>query len=195
MTLHVICTVYNRTIPLRMLIDCFLVQNNPNWKLYIVCDGPASEGVKKIIEGYKTEPRITFIQTPHRLQKWGHPNRKMMLERLSGMKDDYVLITNDDNYYMLVFVDHFLGSCGKDTGMVYCNTIHNGMDYGILYTRIKVNSIDMGSFIVRLDVAKVVGFNHMVLQADGIYAEECARYCQDHRLAIKYIDKPLFVHN
>jgi hypothetical protein len=53
----------------------------------------------------------------------------------------------------------------------------------------------MGSFIVRVDIAKKIGFKSMELNGDGAYAEECANFCTRIRLKINYIQKPLFVHN
>jgi hypothetical protein len=53
----------------------------------------------------------------------------------------------------------------------------------------------MGSFIVRLDVAKKIGFTSYCEVADGIYAEECAAECKKQGLQIMGINKSLFIHN
>jgi hypothetical protein len=119
----------------------------------------------------------------------------MMLQELCGEPDDYVLITNDDNQYVPVFVEYMLKCCGENVGFVTCDTIHNYFGYDILASEIKVGAIDMGSFIVKLDVAKAVGFNHMENVADGMYAVECANECQKRGLSVKGIRKPLFIHN
>jgi glycosyltransferase involved in cell wall biosynthesis len=194
MILHIVVTAYNRTIPLRLLIDSFILQTDKRWKMHVVHDGPATDGVLSIMKLYKDDPRILFKETPVRQNQYGHPIRKMMLKELTGEKDDFVLITNDDNYYVPTFVSDFLSKT-KRAGMVYCDTLHSYMQYKVLYTRLKVNYIDMGSFIVRLDIAKSVGFISMKLNADGLYAEQCVRVCNARFLAINYIDKPLFVHN
>jgi hypothetical protein len=79
--------------------------------------------------------------------------------------------------------------------MVVCNTIHSYMKYDILSTQIKENFIDMGSFIVKLDVAQEVGFNHTHVSADGRYAVECLKRCQERGLIPVKINKAIFYHN
>jgi hypothetical protein len=172
-----------------------MVQTNPNWQLHIIHDGPALTDVKQVIKLYKHESRVHYEETFKRNACWGHPNRKMMLEKIQTADGDFILMTNDDNYYVPVFVEYFLNKCSTNAGMGYCNTIHNYMKYSVLYTRVKENYIDMGSFIVRADIAKSIGFKHMHEQADGRYAEECAASCLEKHLSVMYIDKPLFVHN
>jgi hypothetical protein len=196
--LHVICVAYQRAIPLRILIDSFKVQTNPCWILYIIHDGPAPEDVKEVVSLYKNDPRIFFSETPTRLGKYGHPNRDAMLKRLALNHRDFVLITNDDNYYVPVFVEMMMKyghSPANPVGMVYCDTVHSYFQYNVLQSQVKKDHIDMGSFIVRVDIAKKIGFKSMELNGDGAYAEECANFCTRIRLKINYIQKPLFVHN
>lgn len=192
--IHIICSAYERVIPLRMLVDNFIIQTNPDWLLNIVYDGPAPQNILDIILAYN-EPRATFIQTPERMGEYGNPNRKMMLEKITGADDDYVLLTNEDNQYVPAFVEYFLRECQSDVGFVYCNTIHNYMGYETLFTELRVLHIDLGSFIVRLDVAKKIGFNHSGPIADGVYAEECVNECRARGLKIVQINKSLFIHN
>ena len=192
--LHVICTVYKRHKTLRLLLDCFQVQTMPNWRLYVVHDGEATKEVRDVIAQYKDDDRIEFIETEERKQMYGHPNRRMMLDSIKGGKDDFVLITNDDNIYLPCFVEYFLKECNPNTGMVYCDTVHSVLGFGVLKTILKESYVDMGSFIVRLAVAQRVRFRHMHYSADGKYAEECLRECNKRKLVARYIPKPLFVH-
>jgi hypothetical protein len=194
MTIQIIVVAYQRAIPLRILIDCFLVQTNRNWMMHIIHDGETPQDVKDVLALYN-DPRITFRETTRVNGLWGHPNRKLMLNQLTGNSDDYVLITNDDNYYVPMFIELFTDKCSYGTGMVYCNTIHNYIRYDILRTQIKECQIDMGSFIVRVDVAKKIGFIHQHEQADGTYAVECAEECRKRKLRAAYIDKSLYIHN
>ena len=194
MKIEIICVAYRRAIPLRIMIDCFLVQTNPNWSMHIVHDGPAPDDVIDVIALYD-DPRITFCETPQINGLWGHPNRRWMLEQLPINGEDYVLITNDDNYYVPKFVELVLNEVRKNVGFIYCNTVHSYMCYDVLVTRIKECSIDIGSFVVRLDVAKKIGFQHMYETADGRYAEECAVICLVRKLKLIHIDKPIFIHN
>jgi len=194
-TLHVIVTVFNRDVPLKILLDSFLVQTHPQWLLHIIHDGPAPQSVKNVVNLYN-DPRIQYYETPKVNGLWGHPNRNIALRQLSLNHRDYVLITNDDNYYVPKFVEYFMKECRKeDVGLVYCNALHSYLDYNILNTEIRENLIDMGSFIVKLDVARKVGFSHTHFSADGTYAVECANYCRLRRLRLVHIPKCLFIHN
>lgn len=194
-TLHVIVVAYCRAIPLRILIDCFLVQTNPNWILHIVHDGPAPQEVKDVIALYN-DPRILYFETPSVNGYYGHPNRGLILKQLTLNHRDCVLMTNDDNYYVPKFVEYILKEYRKeDVGFVYCNTVHSYYEYNLLISEIAENHIDMGSFVVKLDIAKRIGFHHIHLSADGTYAVECANYCRLRRLRIIHIAKPIFIHN
>lgn len=188
-------TAYDRPICLRMGCDGFLLQTDPHWILHVVYDGPAPKAIKDVMALYKDEPRILFRETPVKLNDFGHPNRKMMLETLEYEPDDYVLITNEDNYYVPTFVEQFLSKCDTNVGFVFCFTLHSYLQYGVLQTRIEENYIDMGSFIVKFAVAKEVGFNHVHLSADGTYAVECATECKKKGMLLRYIAKSLFIHN
>lgn len=195
-TLHVICTAFERPIHLRRICDCFLLQSCENWKLTIVHDGKAPQKIIDVMNEYVTESRITFVQTEERVGNFGHPNRKRFLQEIKGEKDDFVLITNEDNIYVDVFVEYFLRETNKaNVGMVFCNTIHSYSGYDILNTQVRENYIDMGSFIVRLSVAQETGFNHLHLSADGRYAVECYKKCQEQRYIAIKINKALFIHS
>lgn len=197
MILHVICTSFNRPIQQRILIDSFMVQTNPMWKLYIIHDGPAPSQLKDIVN-YYTDPRIKFIETETINGNYGHSNKNKILGMLPLNHSDFVLMTNDDNYYVPRFVEFMTRRCSslsRKVGLVYCDTVHSYLNYELLKTQLKENFVDMGSFIVRIDVAKKIGFNQIHLSADGTYAESCANFCKKVRLEMIYIPKPLFIHN
>jgi GT2 family glycosyltransferase len=194
MKIHVIAVAYRRPEPLEILVKSFRVQTNKNWTLRIIHDGPPLDGMEEFCESLK-DPRIEFDYTKNVNGFFGHVNRSMMLQNTEAESGDYVLITNDDNYYVPLFIEIMLEMCNPKVGFVFCNTVHNYMRYDVLQTQIRVGRIDMGSFIVRVDVAKAVGFNHTVEVADGIYAEECAAECRKRGLMIVGIPKPLFIHN
>jgi len=192
--LKVISVAYHRLYGLQILINSFILQTNPNWELHIIHDGIAPPSVSNVIESC-IDPRIIFKQTEEVFGNYGHPNRKKMLAEMEGTIDDYVLMTNDDNYYVPVFVDKMLKKVSRATGIVYCDTIHSHFDYNVHHSKLKEHHIDIGAFIVRLDVAKAVGFNHIHFSADGVYAEECDRYCMRRGLQRVYLPQPLFIHN
>jgi len=192
--LKVIVVAYKRVIPLRMLIDCFMVQTSPSWELHIIHDGPAPDEVCEVI-GLYDDKRVNWYQSAKREGKYGHPNRKKMLQNVKAGNDDFILITNDDNLYTPIFVQKILDNATKSIGLIYCNMLHNYYSYDVLNTQLKINLIDMGAFVVRADIAKKVGFNSTKFEADGIYAEECAKYCTDHKYRIIKLENILFIHN
>jgi hypothetical protein len=156
-------------------------------------DGKIPEHTQNIMSLFG-DKRIKFTNSKRRNGRWGHPNRKTLLKNLEAKKDDFVLITNDDNMYVPVFVDAILSSIKKDTGFIMCNVLHSYIGFDVMETKLKENHIDMGSFAVRASIAKKVGFNHVNFSADGKYAEDCGKYCYDNHFKILHIKKPLFIH-
>jgi hypothetical protein len=194
MTLHIITVAYGRPIQLRTLIDCFLVQTDNRWMLHIIYDGPAPQEVQEVI-GLYNDNRVNFYCSEHRNGNYGHPNRRKMLEKLKAEPDDFILMTNDDNYYVPLFVEYMLQQGTHTVGIVYCNTTHSHFQYREQVTQLKENFVDMGSFIVMARVAKAAGFKYDDFSADGKYAEECALYCRANSLQTIHVPKCLFIHN
>jgi GT2 family glycosyltransferase len=193
-TLQIICVAYQRPKEIKLLISSFIVQTNPHWLLYIIHDGPTPQEITKVVTEFQDE-RLILCESKERKGKWGHPNRKMMLEKIACNPDDPILITNDDNFYIRTFVDKMLTGMTKSVGMVYCDMLTNYYDYDIIRCIPKVNYIDMGAFVVRADIAKKVGFNSVKIQADGEYCEEVVKYCKENNYRVLKIDKVLFIHN
>ena len=195
MKLHIICVAYERVIPLEILVRSFMVQTNPNWVLHVVYDGPTPPEILNIKVPFKDDKRVRFYESEERYGCYGHPNRRSMLQTIETEKGDFVLLTNDDNYYVPVFVEYMLGIVKKKTGIVMCNTVHSHAGYDINFSELRENSIDIGAFIVREDIAKTTGFNHDHFSADGTYAEECHRNCLKFGSIAVKINKALFIHN
>ena len=193
MKLQVLCVAYNRPIELMELCLCFLRQTNPNWELTIMYDGVVPKQIQDIMNLFGDE-RIHFTHSEKRNQLWGHPNRKTMLEALQCDPGDFVLMTNDDNVYVPIFVDVML-EAANNAGIVMCDTLHSYTRYTPHISELRECGIDMGAFIVRADVAKAVGFNHTHFSADGRYAQECGAYCKKIDLPIRHVKHLLFIHN
>ena len=195
-TVKVIVVAYQRPIRLRIMVDCFLVQVDPAWELYVIHDGPASQEIIDAME-LRKDSRIHFCQTEKVNGKWGHPNRALMLKQIKADPDDYFLITNDDNYYVPTYVKKVRQVMEQEAfGIIYYNTLHNYWDYTVHQSKLKEAYIDMGALIVRADVAQKVGFQHDNISADGKYAEDCLLYCQLNGLKTIYMPNcTLFIHN
>ena len=190
--LKVLVVAYQRVLPLRIMIDCFRVQTDPHWEMHVIHDGPAPEEIKQLMPDDK---RVIFYETRQRLKNYGHPNRRYLLNNVQAGTNDFILITNDDNYYVPEYVSYVRKAAAADVGIVYNDCLHNYYKYDVLKAKMQTNFIDMGSFIVRADAAKAVGFTSDAFHADGIYAEACALYCVNHNLKVQYIPKALFIHN
>jgi hypothetical protein len=197
MIIHVIIAAWKKAIATRGLIDSILLQSCKLWKVYVVHDGPPEPdfAALKDYPEYQ-DPRIGFYNSEVKFGCYGHLNRKMFLESLIGAPDDFVLITNCDNYYVPYFVDIMLKECRSDVGIVYCNTVHSHQNYDLQVSQLRLSYIDMGAFIVKLSIAQEVGFKHYNYPAaDGLYAEECLAKCTEKHLRAVHVNKPLFVHN
>jgi len=201
MKIHTICVAYERPKELKILIGSFLVQTSKNWVLHIVYDGPPPQDIIDVVAPYVNkessdyDERVNFYQSPERYQNYGHPNRRTMLETIPVNPGDFILMTNDDNYYVPVFIKKMTEACKKGVGIVYCDTVHSHADYDVHVSQLRENGIDMGAFIVRADVARSTGFNYDHFSADGVYAEECLQTCIRRKLLAIKIKKPLFIHN
>lgn len=193
--LQIICVAYNRPTELEVLCKSFQLQSVNDWVLHIVYDGPAPDNIINIMNPILKDIRIHFYQSPERYGKYGHPNRKTMLEALKCEPRDYILMTNDDNYHIAKSVEYILNVAKWNIGIIYWNTLHSYMNYDVHISELKENSIDMAAFAVRADIAKMTGFNHLHLSADGAYAEECLSTCTVKRLKTVKINKCLTVHN
>ena len=194
LNIHVIMVAYERYIPLEIAIRSFLIQSSPNWVLHIVYDGKAPQRILDIISLVE-DKRIHFYESEERYQNYGHPNRKTMLQTIETNPGDFILMTNDDNYYVPVFVEYMLNAVRARIGIIYCNTVHSHMGYDIHYSELREQGIDMGAFMVREDIAKQTGFNHIHFSADGAYAGECLQTCIRYRLKTVKVNKALFIHN
>lgn len=194
MKLHVICAAYQRVIPLRILIDSFLDQTNSNWKLYVIHDGPIPKEVKLIMNRY-SDDRITFSYTETRNAQSGFGNRDMMIKSIIGDLDDFVMSTNDDNYYVPTFVDEMLKLITPTAGIIYCNMIHSHFGYSLLSTILQKYYIDMGAFAIKLTLAKKIGITDRTDVADGVFVEACLKECNRVGMTTHKSEKILFIHN
>jgi hypothetical protein len=141
------------------------------------------------------DARISFVSSPERVQKWGNPLRRFHLGTLQGEIDDYVLITNHDNYYVPRYVEFMLASGNMDTGIIYCNTVHSHLTYSGQISELKVGKIDGGALIVSLPMAQAVGYKNNTGHADGLYARACKNEAVKRGLKTVHINKYLFIHN
>jgi len=197
--IQIICVAYERPVELQTLINSFILQTDQRWVLHVVYDGPAPQKILDIVEpfisGSRKDSRVRFYQSPERYQKYGHPNRRTMLQSIECKAQDFILFQNDDNYMVPRTVEFIMKEIKFNTGIIYWDTVHSHMEYNLHISYLAENFIDMAAFCVRADIAKKTGFNHDHFSADGTYAVECLNTCNRMRLKTVKINKPLLVHN
>jgi hypothetical protein len=197
---EVICVAYRRYGPLRVLVQSWLNQSATNWRLRVIHDGADAE-FERIMIGYVAlaPDRISYHQTATRHNDYGHSLREMGLREASG---DYVLLTNDDNYYVprfLEFVNEAI-SQGRPEVVMY-DMVHShdhpGLRplpaYSYFQTQYSRGNIDMGAAIVRGDLARLAGFRDHTHDGDATYFEDVARAAG--KVTVAKIPRVLFVHN
>ena len=199
--IDVICVTYNQDGPIQVLVQCFLNQTAPNWKLHVIHDGPNPAFIE-IMNKYVNaqEQRISFVCTENRFNDYGHSLRAQGLKSVTG---DYVLITNGDNYYVPRLID-FLTQAIIQTNadvvmfdMVHSHNCPGGRQqppYGFFKTEYRRGDIDMGAAVVRSDLARAADFCDKSFAGDATYFEDVAKIKGD-RTTIAKINQVLFVHN
>ncbi len=170
------------------LLYSILAQTYQNFEVIIHHDGPLDDPtLKEQIE--KLSSKIKLLDNLERKQAWGHYHRHPTA--LIEPHADWVVFTNDDNYYVPVFLERALNTARiSQSGMVYFDTVHSHYNYDTLNVTPAISRIDIGSFIVRMDLVKDTPWTSYEGIADGIYAEKLAKSTN----AIK-TPGVLFVHN
>jgi hypothetical protein len=109
--------------------------------------------------------------------------------------EDWVIMTGEDNYYMPVFVDHFLNSVTPQSHFVFCNMVHNWTDhqYYPIDCEPSWGKIDIGNFMVKRENGQRIRLDVKNEQADGEFVEKYLKKFPEGEV-IK-INKILYVHN
>jgi glycosyltransferase involved in cell wall biosynthesis len=193
--LDIIAVTYGQDEILKCFINCIKAQTNDNWTLHIVHDGPNQAlGEDLRDNGYLVKEKVIFYESERRTGHHGHFLRSWALKNV--VTREYVLITNGDNYYVPVMVDHVLQS---PADFIYFDCIHNypspvfhnRSSYGYLTAELRFGHIDMGCVAIKSSLAQKVGFNHSHPCADWDYFKEVLAT----QPTTRRIDKILFVHN
>ena len=191
----IIAVTYGQNEILKCFINSIKSQTSNNWRLVIIHDGPNPTLHNELInEGYLNSDKIEFIEYPVRTEYYGHLLRKWSLENV--IKNEYVLLTNGDNYYTPTMIDEV---SKRTEDLIYFDLVHshktphnsNNSTYGYMNSELITSRVDMGNVVIKSEIAKKVGFNSIVFNADWIYFKEVLELSP----SIFKIDKVLFVHN
>jgi glycosyltransferase involved in cell wall biosynthesis len=192
MKIEFIIPTYNRHHHLMAVISSIFAQTNPNWSIHVVADCPPEGSLDKIIEFYKNNNKIKFTILDKRYNDWGHTPRNYGLK---VAKQEWVIMTGEDNYYVPTFVDEFLKVATQNTVFVYSYMVHNWTknEYIAMKSEPKLGHIDIGNFMIRKRLAKDMELDVTEINADGIFVE---RYLKMYPIGKrKLIKKYLYVHN
>lgn len=195
MRFTIIIVAYKRYNPLRCLLFSLLSQTYQNFDVIIIHDG-ADEGYGEIVHEFMEYTNIRFYSSHERYNDWGHSLRNI---GLSMAKGDFIINTNDDNYYTPNYLQELNDTILNNPGcnFVYYDMIlshnntenHNHKDYGLFLPRIQHSYMDVGQFAIKRDTIDGHKFGTNA-DADGTLIEEIKT-----KLIPVYINKVLFVHN
>jgi len=197
--LEVICVTFNQVNQLRCLVASLACQTDLGFTLKIIHDGPSSETRECVNELQRMFPNLQIIyqETSLRFNDYGHTLRDI---GLSEAVQEYVLLTNGDNYYVPIFIEEIRKSITEENPeIVYFDMVHshlikdlpNPIGYQALITEPRINRIDIGSFVFRRVLGQSIGFKERGFAADGIFFEALKATGPK----IVKISKVLFVHN
>ena len=191
----IIAVTYGQNEILKCFINSIKSQTSNNWRLVIIHDGPNPTLHNELKnEGYLNSDKIEFIEHQLRTEHYGHFLRKWSLENV--INNEYVLLTNGDNYYTPNMIEEV---SKRNEDLIYFDLVHshktphnnNKSTYGYMNSELVSSKVDMGNVVIKSELAKKVGFNSIVFNADWIYFNEVLQLSP----TTFKIDKVLFVHN
>ncbi len=191
MKIEFVIPTYNRNLQLLGMISSVYSQTNPNWSIHVIADAP-HDGFESIASSFGDDTRIRFSMLNGPNKDWGHTARNYGIE---CAKEEWLVMTSDDNYYFPNFVQEFLAVVDDDTNFIHCDFFHNHFKWERQESKIELNKIDIGNFATRTLYAKQLRLDKSKINADGYFAlEYVEKFCKLPKI-IKKLDKALYVHN
>lgn len=195
--IHVVS--YQRPAALACLLNSLSCQRDQNFDVCITHDGLHDHTLHVVQNWAQTHAINTQLKfTSQRMNMWGHP---MRAQAIAECEHDYMLLTNDDNYYVPIFTQTMMHNLLiNQADLVMCDMIHSHnwpggrpqAPYNLFVTEPKLMHCDIGCFITKTSLAQQVGFTHCDQSwADGVFVDKLIQ------LNIKWVKVPqvLFVHN
>lgn len=191
MKIEFIIPTYNRPNHLMCLLNSLMAQTSDRWTAHVVADCPPDGTLDKIIEYFKNETKIKFTILSERYDDWGHTPRNIGLQQAT---EDWVILTGEDNYYVPAFVGLFLKEVTPQTHFVYCDMIHNwGTKYIYIVSKPEQGFIDIGNFMTLRKYSQQMQLDPKTHHADYLFVDDYLKKFPYGKL--RYIPKPLYVHN
>lgn len=188
-----------RSRALTCMLSSLVAQTYDNWRVKVVHDGPCNTFPFPKNE-ITCDPRIQLINTPERKKQHGHPHRREQAlapftyndKSAATCMPDYFVFTNDDNYYMPVFLEWMLAEAtSAASDFVYCDMIHSHRMWQHFVTMPKKSRIDLGSFMVHRSLVEKIPWTDFSFSGDGTYIEALVAAAK----CVRKLNATLFVHN
>ncbi|TDK67551.1 glycosyltransferase family 2 protein [Sapientia aquatica] len=196
----IVCVAYKRYHLIPILIHCFLAQTLQNFKLLVLHDG-YDEQMHTLLDEFKVKhpDKFDYYFSEQRFNDYGHTLRDIGIKMAES---EYILITNDDNYYCPDFLEIMFKAIKQtNASIAMCDMVHGHTNPGnrpqlahtFFETFPQINSVDIGCFITKTSYAKQVGFRDKGYAGDATYFEDILRVASDG----VYVKVPqiLFYHN
>jgi hypothetical protein len=172
-------------------IYSLLSQTYKDWKAIILHDGPDLSHKNRMFLNSLKDPRISYIETDKRENCWGHNLRKL---GLSLVETKYLNFQNCDNQLFPPFLEGLLSVCERsESDVAICNFVHSHQEYGAFFSTFSISQCDIANFIIKTEIAKEIGFNHVEFAADGKFIEE-VKSARSNLKVVKH-QSVLMVHN
>lgn len=191
----IIVVSYKKHNELKCLLYSLLSQTYQNFEIIVVHDG-IDNNHQIMMNEFLKDDRITYRQTENRYNDWGMTLRNVGLDIATG---DFILNTNDDNYYTPNCLEEVCKVLNDNTecNFIYFDSIDKNFQwqneqqqpYSLFKPRLARLHIDMGQFLVRKDLMENRKFNSSYT-GDGDLVEELKSFINPI-----YIEKVLFIHN
>jgi hypothetical protein len=196
----IVCVSYKRYELAPILILCLLAQTRKNFKILMLHDGP-DEIMEEIFFKFKEKhPGIfDYYFSPERYNDYGHSLRDIGIKMADT---EYILITNDDNYYCPDFLEIMFNAISQTgASIAMCDMVHGHnfpggrkqLRHTFFETFPQINSVDMGCFIAKTSFSKQVGFRDKSYAGDATYFQDLINVAQG-AIFVK-IPQVLFYHN
>lgn len=189
MLIEFIIPTHYRPKLLQCMLSSLCAQTDDDWVATVIVDDLyIRTDLLDILKDFDPNKiRSTFTGT--RYNDFGHTPREMVKQKSTA---DYVIMTNDDNYYTPNLVKEIKGVVESRPGLIYWDMVHSHYNYQYFKCEPRTHQIDMGAFATRTDLAKQIKLN-TGFAADGDFIED---FRKKFPLEQKTkINKVLFVHN
>ena len=188
MQIEFIISTFQRPRELKCMLSSLIAQTKDNWKAIVAIDNPLDTENIKLVYSFNDE-RIGFLLMNKRWNDWGHTPHEIA-KQVSG--SDYIIMTNDDNYYCPILIEELNKVIIHSPGMVYWDMMHSHFNYQYFQCTPFSGQIDMGAFATKTSLAKQIPLTTK-FDADGQFVEDFKRKFPNEE-KVK-INKVMFVHN